>query len=421
MYNPHHSVQACVIGAGVVGLATARALAMIGKEVLLLERASTFGSGTSSRNSEVIHAGIYYPSGSLKAKLCVKGKQMLYNYCQDPEHERHVEIQKVGKLIVATNELQMKDDLPRIAKHASGNGVHDLRLLTGDDVRSCFEPEVTCHGALYSPSSGIVDSHAFMLSLLADAEEHGATVAFNSPVEDIQIGDGSSSGSSAIKIIESGGMKIACDIIVNCAGLHADKIARSLRYNSADVDHSNSNGTTNTNTNIYSIYNRSGQDNALPRQFFAKGNYYRLQGKNPFQHLVYPVPAKGGLGIHATIDLSNNCRFGPDVEWVQMEIEDPDEIDMAVDKNRATKFYNEIRKYWPYLKDGSLCSDYSGIRPKLGHPDFQSGPSVNSDFIIEKTKVKGIVNLLGIESPGLTASMAIAEEVLEALREDGSL
>ena len=403
-----YHVQACVIGAGVIGLATARALAMAGKEVLLLEREATFGTGTSSRNSEVVHAGIYYPTGSLKAKLCVKGKEMLYDYCQ----HRNIEYSKSGKLLVATNEKQLLNDLPQIAKHASGNGVNDLIFLSGDDVKVNFEPQVTCHGALYSPSSGIVDSHNYMLSLLADAEEYGTTVAFHSPVKNIHV-DRSATRQGII--IESEGMHIACDIVVNCAGLHADKIERMVCNNGDDdIDKNDIDDST-----------RHSRDDIVSRQYYAKGNYYRLEGqKNPFRHLVYPVPEKGGLGIHATIDLGNNCRFGPDVEWIKLEMDDPDEIDLLVDPTRSESFYEEVRKYWPFLEEGSLKPDYCGIRPKLGHPDLQGsgGPSIKADFRIQKMDgVTGFINLTGIESPGLTASMAIADEVVYQLSKDGVL
>lgn len=371
-----YRVEACVIGAGVVGLATARALAMWGKkEVLLLERGNSFGLGTSSRNSEVIHAGIYYPAGSLKAKLCVKGKNMLYEYCK----ERHINHERKGKLIVATNDRQWKEDIPRILRHASGNGVNDLRLLSSHDVSCGFESEVECVGAIFSPSTGIVDSHAFMLSLLADAEEFGTTMALNSFVNQVTI-----STSTNQILVQSQDIQITCDMLVNCAGLYADKIASMVPGKS-------------------------------PRQYYAKGNYYRLeQQRSPFQHLIYPVPSSGGLGVHATIDLAGNTRFGPDVEWIAPSTCDPDEIDLMVDPRRSEAFYDEVRKYWPGLKDGALQPDYAGIRPKLSHPDAASASSM-FDFYIEKLPGTKMVNLLGIESPGLTASMAIAEYVCELL------
>lgn len=388
MISPSASyrVEACVIGAGVIGLATARALAMMGKkEVLILEREKAFGLGTSSRNSEVIHAGLYYPAGSLKAKLCVKGKHMLYEYCQ----ERQINHERKGKLIVATSDKQWKEDIPMIMNRAVANGVDDLLMLSSDDVTHSFEPEVKCVGALFSPSTGIVDSHAFMLSLLADAEQHGATMVVNSPVDNVSV----SSSSNQEIIVEAQNVQITCDILVNCAGLHADKLARMI---------TSSNG-----------------DQQCPRQYYAKGNYYRLEGQpSPFQHLIYPVPSAGGLGVHATIDLGGNTRFGPDVEWISPhDLVDPDEIGLTVDPKRSESFYEEVRKYWPGLKDGALKPDYAGIRPKLSHPDHGrvGSFSKSSDFYIEKLQGVNLVNLLGIESPGLTASMAIADYIVHEL------
>jgi len=380
-----YHIEACVIGAGVVGLAVARALAMAGKEVLILESENAFGLGTSSRNSEVIHAGIYYPKGSLKAQLCVKGKNMLYEYCQ----ERDIPYEQKGKIIVATDETQLNVDIPRIMNHAAGNGVNDLVLLSGYDVTTSFEPEVSCTGALLSPSTGIIDSHAYMLSLLADAEDNGATLALNSPVDDISI-----AGDDQI-IVESEGMQIACEIVVNCAGLYAGKIAAMVM---ADLDHTRT-----------------------PRQYFAKGNYYKLEGqKTPFNHLIYPVPTNGGLGVHATMCIMGSTRFGPDVEWVGNDVTNPSDIDLKVNPKRSESFYSEVRKYWPYLQDGALQPDYAGIRPKLCHPAVQDFPYFNADFHIQTLPLrKGFVNLMGIESPGLTASMAIAERIVDILIDDG--
>jgi L-2-hydroxyglutarate oxidase LhgO len=378
-------IEACVIGAGVVGLAVARALAMAGKEVLILESENKFGSGTSSRNSEVIHAGIYYPTGSLKAQLCVKGKHMLYEYCK----QRDIPYDQKGKIIVATDDTQLNIDIPRIMKHAAGNGVKDLVLLSSHDVETSFEPDVSCTGALLSPSTGIIDSHAYMLSLLADAEDYGATLAPNSAVDDISIANDDRI------IVESEGMQIECDIVVNCAGLYAHKIAEMV-----DLENT-------------------------PRQYFAKGNYYKLEGqKTPFNHLIYPVPTKGGLGVHATMCLMGSTRFGPDVEWIENDVSNPSDIDLKVNTKRLESFYSEVRKYWPHLKDGALQPDYAGIRPKLGHPNVpdEDGPSINADFHIQTIPSrKGFVNLMGIESPGLTASMAIAEKVVKILTVNGKI
>jgi L-2-hydroxyglutarate oxidase LhgO len=349
------------------------------KEVIILEREYTFGLGISSRNSEVIHAGIYYPPESLKAKLCVKGKHMLYEYCK----ERKINHDRIGKLIVATNDIQWKQDIPRIMNHASRNGVKDLMLLSNYDVTNCFESQVKCSGALFSPSTGIVDSHAFMLSLLAEAEEHGATMVVNSPVEKVTV----CSRSHEISI-QSQDVQISCDVLVNCAGLHADKIASMV--------------TDNT-----------------PKQYYAKGNYYRLETAphlSPFQHLIYPVPSNGGLGIHATMDLGGNTKFGPDVEWCAIDTSHSDDIDLSVNAERSDSFYAEVRKYWPELKDGALQPDYAGIRPKLTHPDAVVTLKCNpTDFYIQKLPGVNFVNLLGIESPGLTASLAIADHVLDLL------
>eukprot|EP00978_Attheya_sp_CCMP212_P036789 scaffold169390_cov44-Attheya_sp.AAC.2 len=327
---------------------------------------------------------------------------MMYNFCD----ERNVPYEKKGKLIVATNEAQLQTDIPRILGHAKKNGVDDLKLLSGEDVSFNFEPSVTCQGAIFSPSTGVVDSHNFMVALLADAEEHGATLALNSSVT------GASNSNGAITI-EAEGMQLECDSVVNCAGLHADRINTII----LDSMKNSSNETTRRND--------GDEGSSRMRQYFAKGNYYRLEGqKAPFQHLVYPVPEKGGLGVHATIDLGGNTRFGPDVEWMDMSIRDPDDIDLTVDPNRADLFYDEVRKYWPSLMDGALAPDYAGIRPKVDHPDLTDGRSMNVDFVIQgkmQHGIKGFVNMLGIESPGLTASMAIGDHVLNLLVEDGTI
>ena len=382
-------VEACVIGAGVIGLAVARALALAGKEVLILENENTFGSGTSSRNSEVIHAGIYYPNGSLKAQLCIKGKEMLYKYC----NERNILCEKKGKIMVATDESQLKMDIPRIMKHASANGVKDLVMLSGHDVKACFEPQVSCIGALFSPSTGIIDSHSLMLSFLGDAETNGSTMALNSSVDGIVF------TSDDQIIVESEGMQIECGLVINCAGLYSDKIAAMAMANVTKMSSPTS------------------------RQYFAKGNYYKLEGqKTPFHHLIYPVPAKGGLGVHATIDLMGSTRFGPDVEWIPVDVTNPNDIDLRVDPKRSESFYSEVRKYWPDLHDGALQPDYAGIRPKLGHPSVQDGPSTNADFRIQMIPgIKGFVNLMGMESPGLTASMAIGDKIVDMLTKDDAV
>jgi len=362
-------VEAVVIGTGVVGLAVARELAMAGIEVIALEAADMIGTGTSSRNSEVIHAGIYYPKGSIKALTCVAGKQMLYEYCA----EKGVPHRRCGKLIVATNEAQQKT-LEEIKAKAVANGVGDLTWLTPDEVRR-MEPEVACTAALLSPSTGIIDSHSLMLAFQGDAEDRGAFLAFNAALESGRITE------DGIEL-EIGGaepMALKTRFLVNATGLEAPATARKLEGINLDL---------------------------LPSAHYAKGNYYTLAGARPFKHLVYPVPEPGGLGIHVTIDLGGQVKFGPDVEWI-------DEQNYDVDPRRSDKFYDAIRRYYPGLADGAIEPGYAGIRPKItakGEPP--------ADFVIQGPAdhgISGLVNLLGIESPGLTASMAIAKRVLDKL------
>lgn len=360
-------VDCVVIGAGVVGLAIARALALAGREVLILEGEHTFGSWTSSRNSEVIHAGLYYPPGSLKAKLCVRGRELLYGYCE----ARGIEHNRCGKLIVASEEAQLPQ-LKAIAATAERNGVSDLRILDAREARA-LEPELSCAGALLSPSTGIINSHGLMLALLADAENHGALTAYRSRV-------------TALAWRESG-VEIAVDnmllrarLLINSAGLQALALARMIDNFPAD---------------------------RVPPSYFAKGSYYALQGRTPFRRLIYPLPEPGGLGIHLTLDLNGRARFGPDVEWVEAP-------DYQVDPAGAAKFYGAIRRYWPALPDAALAPAYAGVRPKISGPaeaaaDFAiSGPAEHGRA--------GIINLFGIESPGLTAALAIAEYVAEMAR-----
>jgi L-2-hydroxyglutarate oxidase LhgO len=363
-------LDCAVIGAGVVGLAVARALALAGREVVVLEAEGAIGTGTSSRNSEVIHAGIYYPQGSLKARLCVEGKEALYDYAA----ERGVPHQRCGKLIVATSPEQVAQ-LEVIRAKAAANGVSDLVLLTAQQAMA-MEPQLHCVAALHSPSTGIVDSHALMLSLLGDLENAGGMLALKSPIARAEC------GRDAIVLVAEDGTALRCNTVVNAAGLLAPELAR--RFEGLPPA-------------------------AVPTAYFAKGSYFTLSGRAPFSRLVYPVPEPGGLGVHLTIDLGGQAKFGPDVQWVQSA------DDLVVDPARGNGFYAEVRKYWPALPDGALIPGYAGMRPKISGPDEPA-----RDFMIdgpESHGVRGLVNLFGIESPGLTSSLAIGrhvERLLEA-------
>jgi L-2-hydroxyglutarate oxidase LhgO len=366
------SVDTVVVGAGVVGLAVARALALRGREVLVLEAAASIGTGISSRNSEVIHAGIYYPEGSLKARLCVQGKQMLYDYCA----ARGVGHKRCGKLLVAVSAAQAAA-LPGIIAKAARNGVTDLSLLTQEQARA-LEPALECVAAIHSPSTGIVDSHALMLALQADLENAGGVIAFNSPLAGVEYAQ------AAIKIEATDGTRLQARRLVNAAGLHAVALARNFKGLAAQH---------------------------IPQAYFAKGNYFALAGRAPFSHLVYPVPDPGahlaGLGVHLTLDLGGQAKFGPDVQWV----DSPD--DLAVQAHRGSAFYAQVRKYWPALPAGALIPAYAGIRPKISGPGQPA-----ADFLVQgcaQHGVPGLVNLFGIESPGLTSSLAIGEMVAETL------
>ncbi|MBV9841059.1 MAG: NAD(P)/FAD-dependent oxidoreductase [Sphingomonadaceae bacterium] len=362
-------VDAIVIGAGVVGLAIARALALTGRSPLILDGEPHFGSWTSSRNSEVVHAGIYYPEGSLKARLCVEGKHRLYAFCE----ARGVAHKRLGKLIFAHGEDQLVE-LDTIAGHAAGAGVLDLRRL-GRTEALALEPALDCAGALLSPSTGIVDSHGFMLALLGEAEAHGATLVASSRVARV-----SRDGDLWHVHLSAGGEAIVgAPILINSAGLGAQALAEAIE--SLDVVH-------------------------IPTLHLARGVYFTYSGKIPFSHLIYPVPEPGGLGTHLTLDLAGQARFGPDVEWI-------DSIDYTVDPKRVSKFAAAARRIWPALDPDRLQPGYAGIRPKVTGPGEPAG-----DFIISgpaQHGCEGLVNLFGIESPGLTASMAIADLVIDAL------
>lgn len=364
-------VDAVVVGAGVVGLAVGRALARRGLETLVLEAEGAIGTGTSSRNSEVIHAGLYYPAGSLKARLCVAGRDALYAYCA----ERGIGHHRCGKLVVAATATQQAE-LEALRRKGAANGVDDLRLLSRAEALA-IEPELACEGALLSPSTGIVDSHGLMLALQGDFERAGGIVALHAPVTRIVCG--------APHRIEAGGAEIAAGIVVNATGLWAPALA--------------------ARTEGLALIHR-------PTARFAKGHYFSLAGRAPFQRLIYPLPEAAGLGVHLTLDLGGHARFGPDVEWIAPDAED--RIDYRVDAARASAFEAAIRRYWPGLKPGALQPAYSGVRPKLvgpGEPaaDFRiDGPAVHG--------IAGLLNLFGIESPGLTACLALADEVLARLR-----
>jgi L-2-hydroxyglutarate oxidase LhgO len=356
-------IDTAVIGAGLVGLAVARALALSGREVVILEAEDAIGTHTSSRNSEVIHAGIYYPQGSLKARACVEGRERLYAYCA----ERGVPHRRCGKLIVATDAAQ-EGELEGIRRKAHANGVTDVVRLGVDEARA-LEPALSFVAALHSPSTGIVDSHALMLAYLGDAENAGAMLALKSPLDKGVVRP------EGIELHVAGAEPLLARAVVNSAGLRAPSLARRIEGFPAAL---------------------------APRELYAKGNYYSLSRRAPFSRLVYPVPEPGGLGVHVTLDLGGRARFGPDVQWV-------DAPDYRVDPQRAHAFYAAIRRYWPGLPDGALEPGYAGIRPKISGPGEPA-----ADFVVQGPRehgVAGLVNLFGIESPGLTASLALADDV----------
>jgi len=365
-------VDAVVVGAGVVGLAVARALGRAGREVLVLEREAGIGTGTSSRNSEVIHAGIYYPPGSLKARLCVQGKDALYAYAA----ERGIAHRRCGKLIVASTSSQLAA-LPGTVARAAANGVHDLLVLSRDEAKA-REPALECLGAVLSPSTGIIDSHALMLSLQGDLEAAGGMVVCHSAVLGIE-----RQGEDWLIVCEDG-TRLLARTLVNSAGLHACELACRIA---------------------------ALPGGSVPTPRFAKGSYFTLTGRSPFQRLIYPAPEPdqhlAGLGVHLTIDLGGQAKFGPDVQWVERA------DDLLVDPARANGFYAAVRRYWPALPDGALQPGYAGMRPKISGPGEPA-----ADFLIQgpaQHGLPGLVNLFGIESPGLTSCLAIGEQVRETL------
>lgn len=366
-------IDTIVIGAGVIGLAIAREMAIAGHDVIVLERHCAIGTEISARNSEVIHAGLYYPQASLKATLCVHGHALLYDYLES----RHLPHKRCGKFIVATSEAE-RDELAAIAVRARANGVTDIIELSAAQARAA-EPALACVAALHSPSTGIIDAHAYMLSLQGEIGDHRGAIALNAPVTHVE----TLKHGFAVHVGGGEPARLTCRHLVNAAGLWAPALAG--RIDGLDQAH-------------------------IPQAHFAKGNYFTLAGRAPFSRLIYPVPERAGLGVHLTLDMGGQARFGPDVEWVQVENETPD---YRVDPRRGNVFYAAIRRYWPALKDNALTPAYAGMRPKLQGPDQASG-----DFVIADTTthgIHGLINLFGIESPGLTSSLAIAQAVRDAI------
>ena len=362
-------IDCIVLGAGVVGLAVARELALAGREVLVVEAAEGIGTGTSARNSEVIHAGIYYPQDSLKARLCVEGKRLLYEYCA----QRGIAHERLGKLIVAAHPGQTRQ-LAGIAERARLNGVDDLYQIDGKEA-AALEPALVCDAALVSPSTGIVDSHGLMLALQGDAENAGGQCVFMTPFREGRVLE---NGEFLLSFDGDEAMDLTARCVINATGLSAPAVARRL----------------------------AGQPAALiPPAYYCKGSYFTLSGRSPFSRLIYPMPDSAGLGVHLTVDLGGQAKFGPDTEWVDGE-------DYDLDPRRAGRFYEAVRSYWPALPDGALQPGYTGIRPKIVGPGEPA-----ADFVIAGPAthgVRGLVNLFGIESPGLTACLAIGRAALAA-------
>jgi len=363
-------IDCIVVGAGVVGLAIARKLAMSGREVMVVEAAEGIGTGTSARNSEVIHAGIYYPAGSLKARLCVQGRHMLYAYCA----EKGVGHKRIGKLIVATSEEEIPK-LTDILQKARVNGVDDMELLSAAQAQA-LEPALFCTAALHSPSTGIIDSHGLMLAYQGDAENAGAQCVFHTPLVSGKV---RSNGGFDLQFGGAEAMSLSCNVLINASGLHAPTLARRIQ---------------------------GVPESSIPTEYLCKGSYFTLQGRAPFTRLIYPTPHHAGLGVHLTLDLGGQAKFGPDTEWI-------DRVDYDIDPSRCDGFYEAVRSYWPDMQDGTLTPGYTGIRPKVSGPHEPA-----ADFMIVGPAthgIPGLVNLFGIESPGLTSSLAIAEETITRL------
>ena len=367
-------VDCVVIGAGVIGLAVAREMALQGRETILIERENAFGTISSARNSEVIHAGIYYPKDSLKAQLCVQGNRMLYEYCR----AHQVATQPYGKLIVASDETQIAD-LEAILYKAQQNHVPEIGIISGEEAKT-LEPQLECSAAILSASTGIVDSHGYMLSLLGGFEDAGGMIAYQSPLISAKAIGAMAENGFVLEIGGADGMSIQTGLLINCAGLSAPAIAQKIEGLHSDQ---------------------------IPKAYFAKGNYFALTGKSPFKHLIYPIPEPGGLGVHLTLDMAGQAKFGPDVEW--LDIESEHQIDYTVNPQRSEGFYEAVRRYWPALKDGALQPDYSGVRAKIVPANAPAG-----DFCFNGPSdhgLQGLFNLYGFESPGLTSSLAIARHL----------
>jgi L-2-hydroxyglutarate oxidase LhgO len=375
MSGESYEAECLVIGAGVVGLACAAELARRGREVLIAEAAAAIGTGVSSRNSEVIHAGLYYPTNSLKHLLCVRGRRLLYPFLD----ARGIAHRKCGKLVVATS-LEEQGQIETLYRRARDNDVEDISLLTGAEALA-LEPNLHCVSGLLSAQTGLVDSHGLMLALLGELEAHGGALALNAPVLGGAALDG---GGFDVRVGGAGAARVRCRTLVNAAGLCAQRVACSVEGVPA---------------------------HAIPHLVLAKGSYFGCVGKPAFSRLIYPAPVEGGLGVHLTLDLAGRMRFGPDVEW--LDETNPDGLDYTVDPRRADAFYAAIRRYWPGLGDGALTPDYSGCRPKLSGPGQAA-----ADFRIDGRDthgLEGLVNLFGIESPGLTSALAIAETIADQL------